>query len=222
MHGHHFRTAVRWQVVATVSLLSFITIIDRVRIASAKADIAADLGITDVQFGWVFGAFTLGYAILMIPSGWWGDHVGPRVFLTAIVCCWSLLTVSTGFATALVPLVAIRFVFGLAEAGAYPTASRALYRWVPPAERGLALGLMNAGSRFGAATGLAIASFTILLVGWRTCFWLLGTVGVAWAGWWYQWYRNDPAQKQGISSDKLDYIRSVTRTEKTTPDTGSH
>jgi predicted MFS family arabinose efflux permease len=33
---------------------------------------ASDLGITDVQFGWVFGIFAWGYAILMIPAGWWG------------------------------------------------------------------------------------------------------------------------------------------------------
>jgi ACS family glucarate transporter-like MFS transporter len=142
---------VRWQVVAGIFLLAFITIMDRVCISSAKLGIASDLGITDVQFGWVFGVFACGYATLMIPAGWWADRIGPRVFLTAIVCCWSILTAGTGFATTLIPLLSIRFLFGLAEAGAYPTASRALYSWMATSERGLALGLLNTGSRLGAA-----------------------------------------------------------------------
>jgi ACS family glucarate transporter-like MFS transporter len=212
--------AVRWQVVAVVFVFAFITIIDRVGISSAKVRMAADLGVTDVQFGWVFGAFTLGYAVLMVPSGWWGDRLGPRVFLAAIVCCWSLLTAGTGLAWALVPLICVRFLFGLAEAGAYPAASRALYNWMPASERGLALGLMNSGSRLGAAVGLAVSSYAIVWVGWRACFWLLGTVGLAWALFWYSWYRDDPAQKPGVSAQELQTI-SEGRTRDTARVTGS-
>jgi ACS family glucarate transporter-like MFS transporter len=203
---------VRWQVLAVVFVLSFITITDRVCISSAKGRIAFELGITDVQFGWVFGAFTLGYAALMVPSGWWGDRRGPRVFLATIVCCWSLLTAGTGMAWALVPLIAIRFLFGLAEAGAYPTASRALYKWMPASERGVALGLMNSGSRLGAAVGLAITSYAIVWAGWRTCFWMLGAVGLAWSVFWYGWYRDDPAEKTGVSAEELDFIREGSTT----------
>jgi ACS family glucarate transporter-like MFS transporter len=217
MRGHRRRTAVRWQVVAAVFVLALITIIDRVCISSAKLGMAADLRITDVQFGWVFGVFTLGYAIMMVPAGWCGDRIGPRVFLTVIVCCWSLLTASTGFASALVPLIVIRFLFGLAEAGAYPTASLALFRWMPASERGLALGLLNTGSRLGAAIGLTIASYMIMWVGWRACFWLFGTVGLVWAALWYCWYRDDPARKSGVSAEELDYVRAVKTTDTTTP-----
>ena len=200
------RTAMRWRVVALVFLLAFITIVDRVCISSAKLRISADLRITDVQFGWVFGAFALGYAILMIPAGWLADRIGPRLFLATLVCAWSLLTAGTGFVTGLTSLLIVRLLFGLAEAGVYPTASRAIYSWMPKPERGLAFGLLNAGSRLGAALGLAIASYLILLFGWRTCFWLLGAVGVFWAAKWYAWYRDDPAQKSGIYADELNYI----------------
>jgi ACS family glucarate transporter-like MFS transporter len=82
-------------------------------------------------------------------------------------------------------------------------------------ERGLALGLLNAGSRLGAAVGLAIASYTVLWVGWRMCFWLLGTVGLIWAVWWYGWYRDDPAQKYGVSAEELDYIHPTKTTDMT-------
>jgi len=199
---------VRWCVVASVFLLAFITIVDRVCISAAKQSMARELGITDLQFGWVFGAFTIGYAIFMVPSGWLADRYGPRVFLAAIVCAWSAFTMLTGLMQALVPLFLVRLLFGLAEAGAYPTASRALYNWMPASERGMALGLLNTGSRVGAAVGLAIATFIILSLGWRAAFFLLGAAGVSWAAFWLWWYRDDPARKPGVSEEELRHIRT--------------
>ena len=207
MRGAQLRTHLRWRVVAAVFLLGFITIVDRVCISSAKLSIAAELHIPDVQFGWVFGAFAVGYAIAMIPSGWLGDRIAPRAFLALNVCCWSLFTACTGLVTGLTALLVVRLLFGLAEAGVYPTASRALYNWMPVSERGSALGLLNAGSRLGAALGLAIASWIILSFTWRVCFLLLGAAGLTWAVCWYFWYHDDPAEQRGISAEELDYIR---------------
>lgn len=188
-------------VVAGVFLLAFITIVDRVCISSAKLSLAAELKITDLQFGWVFGAFTVGYAAFMIPSGWCADALGPRSVLTTIVCCWSLFTIWTGSVSSLGQLLVIRFLFGLAEAGAYPAASRAFYGWVPASERGVAFGLLNAGSRLGAAIGLPLGSYTILWLGWRNCFRALGAVGFLWALWWYWWYRNYPGNPPGTKRE---------------------
>jgi MFS transporter, ACS family, glucarate transporter len=202
------RGRMRWYVVASVFLLAFITIVDRVCISAAKESMALELRITDVQFGWIFGAFTIGYAIFMVPGGFLGDRWGPRFFLGSIVCAWSLFTSMTGLMSALVPLFVVRLLFGVAEAGAYPTASRAIYSWTSPAERGLALGLLHMGSRIGAAFGLAITTFLILSFGWRTSFFLLGAAGFCWAVYWFCWYRDDPARMAGVSAAELEHIRS--------------
>src|SRR6266404_1827021 len=191
----------RWLVVASVFVLAFITIVDRVCISAAKRDIAAELRINDLQFGWVFGAFTLGYAVLMIPGGWLADRFGPRRCLTCIVCLWSAFTMASGAMRALIPLIAVRFLFGLAEAGAYPTASRALYAWMPARERGLALGLLNGGSRVGGALGLPLASYLILGFGWRACFVTLGALGFIWASGWFFWFRDRPAHQSATYSE---------------------
>jgi ACS family glucarate transporter-like MFS transporter len=181
----------RWLVVGSVFTLAFITIVDRVCISAAKPSMARELSITDMQFGWVFGAFTLGYAIFMVPSGWLADRYGPRIFLASIVCAWSLFTTLTGLVSGLAPLFIVRVMFGCAEAGAYPTASRAIYNWMPVGERGLALGILNMGSRVGAAAGLAITSFTIIRFGWRVSFFILGAAGWLWALYWFLWYRDN-------------------------------
>lgn len=107
----------RWWVLLALCGLSFLTIVDRVCISAAKNDIASDLTVSDQTFGFVFGAFALGYALFMVPSGWAADRLGPRKFLAIIVAAWSIFTIATGLALAVPMLIAIRFLFGGAEAG---------------------------------------------------------------------------------------------------------
>jgi ACS family glucarate transporter-like MFS transporter len=63
---------------------------------------------------------------------------------------------------------------------------------MPPRRRGLALGIVNAGSRLGAAAGLVLTTVSIERVGWRGSFILLGGVGFVWAIGWYVWFRDNP------------------------------
>ncbi len=199
-------SAVRQVVVGVLFLLASLTIVDRVAVSAAKAAMSRDLGLGDMTFGMVFGAFALGYGVLMVPSGWWADRYGPRRFLAAIVLLWSACTAWTGLISAATVLIAVRFLFGLAEAGAFPAASRAIYQWVPRPERGFALGALNTGSRIGAAFGLAVLPHSIAAFGWRPTFFLLGAVGLVWAAGWLAWFRDDPRAKSGVSERELDRI----------------
>jgi len=201
----------RWVIAALVSV-SFLTILARVGISGAKLEMAHDLGIGDVSFGLVFGAFALGYAVFMVPSGLMADHWGPRKSLAFSVFFWSLFTLFTGLATGIVALICIRLLFGVAEAGVFPQATRALHNWTLPQERGLALGLLNMGSRLGAAFGLAISPISVERLGWRHSFALLGIVGVIWAVIWFCWFRDRPRGNSGsIATDTGGAIKEQTQ-----------
>jgi ACS family glucarate transporter-like MFS transporter len=208
---------VRWLVVALLFVFSFLTIVDRVAISAAKSNMAAEIGIPDVQFGLIFGVFALGYAAFQIPSGWAADRYGPRIFLAVIVLAWSFFTGLTGLVTTVPALVAVRFLFGAAEAGIYPTASRAIYNWVPRQDRGAAQGLLFIGSRLGAAFGLSAVSFAIAVIGWRGTFGLLAALGLVLAALWVVWFRDTPEAKRTVSPAELEYIRGGS-TQGTTPD----
>ena len=182
----------RWEVVGAVVIVSFLTILARAGISAAKSEMAHDLGIGDVSFGAVFGAFALGYAVFMLPCGLLADRWGPRKSLAVSVFFWSLFTLLTGIVAGVTLLISIRFFFGLAEAGVYPQATRALHNWMLPRERGIALALLNMGSRFGAAFGLAATPFFVQWLGWRQCFVLLGILGAVWSAVWFLWFRDRP------------------------------
>ncbi|MBI3278792.1 MAG: MFS transporter [Acidobacteria bacterium] len=169
-----------------------ITYIDRACISTAKDPIAADLSLSDAQMGVVFSAFALGYAAAQVPGGWIADRFGPRRALAGVVILWSVFTALTGFARSFAGLVAIRFLFGVGEAGAFPGCARAFYNWLPVAERGRANGIIFSGARIGAAFSFPLLAWMLGSWGWRSSFLVLGAIGVAWAIWWWLWFRDHP------------------------------
>jgi len=181
-------------LVFLLFLLSWIMYLDRAAISTAKSLVSADLGISDAAMGIVFGAFALGYAVAQIPSGWFADKVGPRIALTTVVIGWSVFTALTGAAGGLVSLVVIRFLFGIAEAGAFPSSARAFYSWLPADQHGRANGIIFSGSRLGAALSFPILALLMDAFDWRFAFLILGVPGVLWAVIWLLWFRDEPAQ----------------------------
>lgn len=182
----------RYLVVAALFLLSLITYIDRAAISSAKQPLAAELALSDQQMGAVFSAFALGYALAQIPSGWIADRLGPRLALSAVVTLWSLFTALTGTVRGLGALLLVRFLFGVAEAGAFPGAARAVFNWLPAAERGRANGILMSGTRLGAALAFPLMAWLLARWGWRHAFYILAVPGLIWALVWAVCFRNRP------------------------------
>jgi ACS family glucarate transporter-like MFS transporter len=173
-------TRARFTLLSFTVALAVITYLDRVAISSAAPAIRGELGLSPVQMGWVFSAFTWAYAVFEIPSGWLGDVMGPRKVLTRIVLWWSGFTMATGLARGFATLVAARFLFGAGEAGAFPNISRSFARWFPAAERGSAHGVVFMGTRLGGAITPPLVVLLISQLGWRRTFFAFGLLGVIW------------------------------------------
>ena len=209
--GEHTRgSRVRFRVLRLAFFLAIVTYLDRVCISIAAPFIMQDLGLTRVQMSTVFGAFTLAYSLFEVPSGWLGDVIGPRRVLTRIVLWWSAFTMLTGAAQGLRSLVAIRFLFGAGEAGAFPNAVRSFSQWFPARERGMANGVLFFGSRLGGAITAPIALVLIQRWGWRVSFVVFGAVGLIWAAAWYRSYRDRPIEHPDVDREELAWIQSST------------
>ncbi|MBC7925201.1 MAG: MFS transporter [Bryobacteraceae bacterium] len=200
----------RHRVLSLLFLLSIITYLDRVCIAAAGPEMQRDLGLSQSQWGWVVGIFALSYAAFEIPSGAMGDRYGPRVVLTRIVLWWSAFTTITGFVSSYSILLIVRFLFGAGEAGAYPNSSSSISRWFPLAERGRAHGTVWMASRIGGALTPLLVYPILAAFGWRTCFFIFGSIGVIWCAVWYWWYRDLPPEKPGVTSEELAEIGPTT------------
>lgn len=203
-------TRTRFTLLYFACVLSVITFIDRVCIASSASAIRSELGLTTVQMGWIFSAFTFAYAAFEIPSGWIGDVLGPRKTLMRIVLWWSVFTTASGLAWNFTSLLVARFLFGVGEAGAYPNISRSFSKWFPVTERGAAHGAVFMSSRIGAAAAPPLVILIISMAGWRASFWIFGSLGVVWSVFWWRWFRDDPAFHPSVSREELAAITAGT------------
>lgn len=199
----------RNRVLGLLCAMALITYLDRICISVAGPRIQEELGIGPAEWGWVVGAFALAYGLFEAPSGWWGDRVGARGPLARIVAWWSVFTALTGTVSSLGPLVAVRFLFGVGEAGAFPIASASIARWFSAAERARAFGWIWMTSQLGGAAAPLLVVPLQMRFGWRASFFVFGAVGVVWSVAWLAWYRDKPAEERAGDWRGLLGCRSV-------------
>jgi len=201
-------TRVRYTVLSFLCVLSFVFYLDRVCMAQASPRIQQEFGYTNTQMSYVQMAFTLAYGLFQVIIGRVSDRFGSRAVLFAIVVWWSFFTAMTGVVSGLIALIAVRFLFGIGEAGAFPNIARMIARWFPPSARSLPQGLINTCALLGGAVAPLLAAYVIdrfdlyflrfgddrqwWMVGWRWMFYLFGMLGIVWVVVFAFWYRDDP------------------------------
>jgi MFS family permease len=179
--------------------LAGVTYLDRVCIGVLANDIMRDLSLTMKQMSWAFFAFTFAYAIFEIPTAAWADKIGSRNVLTRIVLWWSGFTMATAGVFNYWSLLAIRFLFGVGEAGAWPNAARVFSHWIPVRERGRVQGIFFAGAHLAGGLTPALVAWIATMLPWRMVFFSFGFVGIAWAAAWYRWFRDEPRDHSAVS-----------------------
>jgi ACS family glucarate transporter-like MFS transporter len=199
----------RHRVVIFGMSLAVLSYVDRTVIAQAAPLISSELGFDKVMMGTVLSAFLLGYGLFEIPGGWYGDWVGARKGLMRIVVGWSAFTSLTGAAWSFSSMVAIRFLFGVGEAGCFPIIAKSFTTWLPRAERTRAQGLLWMAARWGGAFTPLLVVWVLRFVNWRLAFVLFGLLGLVWAVFFYRWYRDDPREHPNVNAGELALLRDV-------------
>jgi sugar phosphate permease len=197
----------RWYVLLLISAMYLITYLDRVNISTAAPQISKEFGFDKVTMGFIFSAFVWAYALFQVPGGWLSDRFGARGVLTGVVTYWSIMTAATAAAFSGASFIAVRFLFGVGEAGAFPGATRAMQLWYPRRERGLVQGATHSASRLGAALAPPIVVLIMSEFGWRPVFYICGVIGLLWSAWWAVSYRNLPEEHGLVNRAELELIR---------------
>jgi sugar phosphate permease len=196
-------------VLALISLMYMITYMDRSNISIAAPAIAKELGFGKTDIALLFSAFAWAYALGQVPGGWLADYFGPKRVLLGIVPYWSLMTAATAWGSGMVSFFTIRCAFGLGEAGAFPTASRAMQLWFPKSERGLVQGVTHCFSRLAIAVTPFIAVTIMNAWGWRWIFYGFALLGVVWSLAFLALYRNRLEDETRVNALELAHIRGT-------------
>ncbi len=213
MKATELRSRVRWYLVFGLFGLSAVAYLDRVNISIAGSSIAAEYHLSNLQLGWIFSAFLLGYALFQTVGGWLADRIGPRRVLTTGVLWWGVFTaltaaVSSKIAFAVLYFAAVRFLLGAGEAIIYPASNQFVSKWIPSMERGAANGLIFAGVGVGAGVTPTLVTYIMLHFGWRWSFWMSAVIGLIAGTVWYFAARDTPEEHPGVSPMELHHIQS--------------
>lgn len=206
-----FDGRLRWLLIFWMFLMSAIAYLDRVNVSIAGQAIQKDFNLSNVQLGYVFSAFVIGYALFQAPGGYLADKYGPRAVIAWGVVWWGVFTTLTAWtpttlAWSITVLIVMRFLLGLGEAVVYPSSNRLVAAWIPSQERGLANGLIFAGVGAGAGVTPPLITYVLLNYGWRWSFYVCAIIGLIAGAVWLWLARDTPRSHPWISQRELDLI----------------
>lgn len=191
-NGVHSRASA-YKVLAFLCAAAAIAYMQRAPMAVSATNIQSALGIDKTQLGVVFSAWSLGYALAQIPSGWLADRWGSRRALTLYAIGWSLLTAAVGLAGGYFSMLILWTAMGVAQAGIFPCSTKGIGQWFPPERRASAVGMLACAMGIGQVIGPALTGVLLAVISWRGVFLLYALPGIAWAVWFLTWMRDPPA-----------------------------
>ena len=197
----------RWVILTLVFLAITINYIDRLVMSILSGDLQKIYDISDVQYGYIQGAFALAYASGQLAAGAWLDRIGTRLGYTISLLGWSVAAMLHATARGAWGFGIMRGLLGVTESPAYPAATKTLAEWFPKRERALAMGFVNAGSNVGAVLAPLIVPWLAVNYGWQWAFIGTGAVGLFWLILWVPIYHK-PHEHPRVSAAELAHINS--------------
>lgn len=193
--------------------LYFITYVDRVNIATAAPFMQDDLDFSSTQMGFILSAFAYPYCFLQIAGGWAGDKLGPRKMLSIAGVIVAVTTALTGAVSGMWTAMLARVGLGAGEGSAFPTATKAMSKWLPQEKWGWGQGVTHSSSRLGNAITPPLIAVIIVSLGWRESFYIMGAISVIWVFVWLWYFRDNPRDHPKTTKEELATLRSTTTNE---------
>ncbi|WP_244831720.1 MFS transporter [Caballeronia sp. TF1N1] len=172
------------KLIPLMCAIYFMSFLDRTNVALAKAQLAADVGISAAAYGLGSGIFFIGYALLEVPSNLAAHRVGPRRWIARIAVSWGILSTAMMFVQGEWSFYALRVLLGIAEAGLFPALMYMVTLWFAPADRPIAVGWIYTAPALALVLGnplggaLMQLSGTGGLHGWQWMFMIEGIPSV--------------------------------------------
>jgi EmrB/QacA subfamily drug resistance transporter len=168
----------RW-VLGVTSAAGLLVGLDALVVSAAITTVRSDLGASIDQLGWMVNAYTLTFAVLLMPAAALGDRYGRRRVFTTGVLLFTGASCGCALASDPIVLIAARAVQGAGSAAVMPLALALLTSAFPPAERADALGVFAATTGISVPLGPLVGGAVVHGVSWPWIFWLNVPLGLA-------------------------------------------
>jgi len=180
-------------VLALLFSATAVNYLDRQALSVVAPLLEKQISLSSIDYSHVIFIFLLGYTIGQALTGRLIDTIGTRFGMLLCVATWSVVSILHGLATSVAGFCILRFFLGLAEAGNWPGAVKAVSENLPSSRRAFAVGVFNSGSVAGAILAPPVVATVTAVWGWRMMFVVVGLSGIIWVFLWATFYKSKPA-----------------------------
>jgi MFS transporter, ACS family, glucarate transporter len=184
--------------------------LQRQGIGIAAERMMPELGLTQVQVGWLITAFLFFYAVFQVPGALFGQRFGARWVITIT----GILTVLASVMTAAAPLIATtalmfttlmlaRSLLGVAQGGLFPVASGTIRHWYPVTRWSSMVGLMVTGLWTGAAIASPLVAALMQAYGWQAALLITSVPSLVLVVLWFICVRDFPERHPWVKPAEI-------------------
>ncbi|GAA1026332.1 DHA2 family efflux MFS transporter permease subunit [Virgisporangium ochraceum] len=164
-------------MLALTGLGAFMVALDALVVAAALTTIRRDLHASVEALEWTVNAYTLSFAVFMMPAAVIGERWGRRRTYAAGLVLFTVASIGCASASSVPVLVATRAVQGAGAAVVMPLAMALLGVAFGPERRGWAIGVFSGLTGLAVLGGPVIGGVVTQGLAWQWIFWINVPVG---------------------------------------------
>lgn len=170
----------KWLLIGMLSCAFFFHQADRALFGLLTIPIQKEIGLTDVQIGWINTTLSWTLAAMTVVAGFLGDRFSRKWIITLSLIAWSLMTICMGFIGGFVGALFFRSIATGVGESFYAPSAYALIAVHHKETRSVALSIHQAALYVGLmVSGLMVAWALGFLSTWRNVFIAFGAAGCA-------------------------------------------
>ena len=167
-----------WTVAMTVTLATFMEVLDSSIANVSLPHIAGSLGATYEEATWVLTSYLVSSAIVLPVSGWLSTLVGRKRFYMTCVALFTVCSFFCGIAPNLPFLIVARVLQGAGGGGLQPSEQAILADTFPIEKRGMAFSVYGMAVVFAPAIGPTLGGWITDNFNWHWIFFINLPVGL--------------------------------------------
>jgi DHA2 family multidrug resistance protein len=167
-----------WLVAITVTLATFMEVLDTSIANVALPHIGGSLSATNDEVTWVLTSYLVANAIVLPLSAWLSEIFGRKRFYMTCVALFTISSMLCGLAPNLGMLVFFRVLQGIGGGGLQPSEQAILADTFPPKKRGMAFAVYGFAVVAAPAIGPTLGGYITDNMSWRWIFYINIPIGI--------------------------------------------
>jgi DHA2 family multidrug resistance protein len=167
-----------WVIAVTVTLATFMEVLDTSIANVALPHIAGNLSAGADESTWVLTSYLVSNAVVLPLSGWFSSILGRKRFYMGCVALFTVSSFLCGLAPSLGALVVCRILQGAGGGGLQPSEQAILNDTFPLAKRGIAFAVYGLAVVVAPTIGPALGGWITDNFSWRWIFYINVPIGL--------------------------------------------